>query len=71
MLVDSVATYTCKEGYEGITTPVERTCLSTGEWSDDAPACTPIPSGENMLQNQNETNCIFDSYVTDTYNFIL
>lgn len=42
---DSEATYTCKDGYEGIDGEIVRTCEATGEWSGILPTCTPIPAG--------------------------
>ena len=39
LVFDSVATYTCNEGYQ-LTGNMKRTCLDTGLWSGFEPACS-------------------------------
>ena len=45
--LESLATYTCDEGYE-LSHTGERVCLSSGQWSGTAPTCEPAgePAGE-------------------------
>ena len=38
--LESLATYTCDEGYE-LSHTGERVCLSSGQWSGTAPTCEP------------------------------
>ena len=41
-IFNSVATYSCNDGYNLVDGDMMRTCLASGNWSGAAPTCTSI-----------------------------